>query len=912
MKKGRIQSTTILKSLFGTILISILLLLVVGEMVLPTEDPSNSGTCSLYEGAWEVVLEDGTRESVKVPGKYNAKRGATVRLETTLPEDLKSTWLCMRASQQDMYVYVEDELRTSYNTKETRLVGKDSASAFVFFKVTAQDAGKVLAIETISQSEYSGFINEVYIGDKFDIALMVIKESCLVLLVSILMFIISSLTVFLGCILRFVYKKKIDIIYLGLGILILSLNMMVESRIRQFFITNVSLTSHVGFMLTMILPFPFLVYTNRIQKGRYRKVHVVLSAVIMANFIISTILQVINAADFADTMFISYLLIIVMVLCIATTIFMDVKRKKLKEYGVVVFGFIAMIIASLWETAITFFPELPFLGGVALSFGLIMFLFMAGIKTVQDMLNIEQEKQMAVARSAAKANFIANMSHEIRTPINAIIGMNEMILRENKDAAIDEYAVNIQNSSRLLLGLINDVLDFSKIEAGKMDIVETDYELAGMLSDVINAISLRAESKNLTLCTKIEETLPSVLKGDEIRIRQIMNNLLSNAVKYTKEGAITLSVKGIRMENVFHLQISVRDTGVGIKPEDIDRLFTSFQRLEEDKNRYIEGTGLGLNITKRLVDLMGGSISVESEYGEGSVFTVILPQGVSSKMPLGKLGDRIISKKTEENTQEGALYAPSASVLIVDDNNTNLAVIKALLKRTGIQPDLASGGRECLEMCKEKLYDIILMDHMMPDPDGIETLHILRQDENSKNRDTKVIVLTANAIAGVAEEYIKEGFLDYLSKPVMADDLEAMLSKYLPRNKVMNYKRSDDRFSQRVAFDKSGLLDRKAGIRFCGGREDLYKEALEVYYAQGKTYLNQLTECLEARDYKVYAVIAHAIKGSSKTIGAIKLSERALRMEEAAKAENAEVLLADGKVFCDELKEVLAAIEKEL
>ena len=893
--KKKIQTTAVLKMIFGFILLSVLLVLILGEILLPVENPSGGGKCLVYEGEWELVLEDGTRTSVQIPGRYNAKRGEIVSLETTLPKDLKSTSFCMRASQQDMYVYIGDELRAEYTTKETRLFGRDSASAFVLFNLYDEDAGKVLRIDTLSHSEYSGFINEGYIGDKFDIALTLIKESYMVLLVSVFMFIISALTIFVGCILRFVYKKKIDIVYLGLAIFILSLNMIVESRIRQFFLTNVSIASHAGFMLTMLLPFPFLVYVNRIQKGRYVRAHVALAAIVLANFMVSSVLQIVNVADFADTMYISYFLIIAMIVMILITILIDVKRKKIREYDVVLIGFAVMIVAALWEVFITFFPQMPFLGGVALSVGLIVFLFMAGIKTVKDMVNIEQEKQVAVAQSAAKANFIANMSHEIRTPINAIIGMNEMILRENRDKVVEEYAVNIKNSSRLLLGLINDVLDFSKIEAGKMDIVETEYELAALLSDVINSVRLRAESKNLSLDIKIEETLPSVLKGDEIRIRQIINNLLSNAVKYTKEGSIAFSVRGVRFENVFHLQISVRDTGIGIKKEDINRLFSSFRRLEQDKNRYIEGTGLGLNITKQLVDLMNGNISVESEYTKGSVFTVQIPQQVINKMPLGKIEKAFDVRAEKEETPE-VLYAPEAAVLIVDDNNTNLAVTKALLKRTGIQPDLASGGRECLEMCKEKKYDLILMDHMMPDPDGIETLHMLQGEDNNPNRFTKVIVLTANAVAGVAEEYVNEGFADYLSKPIMADELEAMLAKYLPRDKVMNY----------------DGIDKEIGMKNCGGREDLYKEATGLFCEQGKAYLIQLTECLATMDYKGYAVVAHAIKGSSKILGAIKLSEKALMMEEAAKAENEEVLRREEKAFLEEFKSVIAVMEKEL
>ncbi|MBQ8878159.1 MAG: response regulator, partial [Lachnospiraceae bacterium] len=408
--------------------------------------------------------------------------------------------------------------------------------------------------------------------------------------------------------------------------------------------------------------------------------------------------------------------------------------------------------------------------GEVLSYGLILLLFVAGSKTAREMLDIEREKQSAIAAGAAKTRFLANMSHEIRTPINTIIGMNEMILRENNDSAIEEYAQSVQSASKLLLGLVNDVLDFSKIEAGKLEIIETEYNLSKLLHDVVEGIKARAQSKNLKLEVLIENPLPAVLKGDEIRIRQILNNLLSNAVKYTKEGTVTLKVKGIREEERFLLHMSVKDTGMGIKEEDLKKLFSRFQRLEEEKNRYIEGTGLGLNITRQLAELMDGNIEVSSVYGEGSCFTLIIPQEI------------VRQEEIKENRK--GLYAPTAEILVVDDNQMNLMVIGALLKRTAVKLTKAHGGLECLDLCKKNKYDLILMDHMMPDPDGIETLHLLRKDKESLNRNTEVIVLTANAIAGMSDMYIAEGFNDYLSKPVVAEDLEEMLGKHLPAEKI--------------------------------------------------------------------------------------------------------------------------------
>ena len=408
--------------------------------------------------------------------------------------------------------------------------------------------------------------------------------------------------------------------------------------------------------------------------------------------------------------------------------------------------------------------------------------------SIRDMLNAETEKQIAIAASESKAKFLANMSHEIRTPINTVIGMNEMILRENRDETIHEYAYNIKSASQMLLGLINDILDISKIEAGKLQIVESNYNVASMLKDAVLAIEARVKQKNLELKLDIDETLPTVLKGDEIRIKQILNNLLSNAAKYTNEGRITFAAKGEYGENGFNLVMSVTDTGMGIKQEDIAHLYDSFLRLEMDKNRHIEGTGLGLNITKQLADNMGGKIDVTSEYGKGSCFTVWIPQEVIDKTAIGKLEQAYSGVSLQDEVERNYFYAPDANVLAVDDNKMNLNVLKALLKRSQIQLETAMGGNECLEMTRTKKYDLILMDHMMPEPDGICTLHIIRDDKENVNRQTTVVVLTANAVSGMEEIYLKEGFADYLSKPVVVDELERILNKYLGRFAEKNKK----------------------------------------------------------------------------------------------------------------------------
>ena len=475
---------------------------------------------------------------------------------------------------------------------------------------------------------------------------------------------------------------------------------------------------------------------------------------------------------------ISHGIIIALILALIITVVIDIRKGYVREYRVVAIGFAALIVAGVGEIYMVYVNSSQY-NGIPLCMGLVVLLFTAGMKTVRDVMSVEQEKKVAIAASESKARFLANMSHEIRTPINTVIGMNEMILRENKDDTIKEYAINIKSASQMLLGLINDVLDTSKIEAGKLQLVENDYSLASMINDVVLGIKVRAEEKKLKLLLEIDESMPSVLKGDEIRIKQILNNLLSNAVKYTEKGSITFSAKGVRDDNGFALKLSVIDTGIGIRKEDMEKLFDSFLRLELKKNRNIEGTGLGLSITKQLVDQMHGTMEVESEHGKGSCFSVQIPQQIIDDKAMGNLQQRYQSISTKENVAQEVFVAPDAKIMVVDDNKMNLKVMQALLKRTQIQADFATGGNQCLQMTREKKYDLILMDHMMPEPDGVQTLHMLREDAGNVNQNTKVIVLTANAIEGVREEYLKEGFADYLSKPVEVVKLEQTLAKHL-------------------------------------------------------------------------------------------------------------------------------------
>ncbi len=399
----------------------------------------------------------------------------------------------------------------------------------------------------------------------------------------------------------------------------------------------------------------------------------------------------------------------------------------------------------------------------------------------RQLISLKEEAERA---NAAKSIFLAHMSHEIRTPINAVLGMNEMILRESCSDTIKDYARNIQNAGKILLSIINDILDLSKIESGQMEIVEKDYHLGKMLIDIENMVTMRAEENSLALHIQANPMLPEALHGDEQRIKQCIINFLTNSLKYTREGQVTLQVDFTdKDKDTIDLRITVTDTGIGIEEDKLAILFEPFVRLDRSKNEHIEGTGLGLSITKKLIDRMEGCLSVESVYGRGSVFSFTLPQKVAGPDLLGDYKEKL-RRVAERKSAREEFTAPEARILAVDDNRVNITVARGLLRRLKVQFDSATSGQECLDKFAKNDYDIILLDHMMPVMDGVQTLHRMQETERFRQNAPAVIAMTANAVIGAREKYLEEGFTDYLSKPIDHKSLEEMIRAYLPEEMI--------------------------------------------------------------------------------------------------------------------------------
>lgn len=558
----------------------------------------------------------------------------------------------------------------------------------------------------------------------------------------------------------------------------------------------------------------------------------------------------------------------------------------------------------------------------SISVAAVMYLHFRMYNKQQEIL--EEARIEAQSANKAKSTFLANMSHEIRTPINVMLGMNEMILRESECEEIRQYAKSIERSGGYLISLINNILDISRIESGKMEIEEGKYELRQLLDEVMLIAEKQAEQKSLKMNLIFDKTLPAYLIGDVIHIKQILLNLINNAVKYTKEGQIDIKVSKNAEET--KLIFEVKDTGIGIKEENLPVLFDAFMRVDSKKNKKIKGTGLGLAIAKQLVEQMGGMIWVESVYGKGSSFFVQLPM---KKVSDGKISN-VEWKETDERKRR-SFVAPQAKILIVDDNPENLMVTRSLLKRTAVFVDTAASGEECVHKVRQNVYDLILLDYMMPQMDGIDTIRELKKDVQFH---IPVIALTADVTKGIEQTFLREGFCAYLSKPVMWSKLEDLLMKYLRDDLVFIHedlkeeqKIKDEEFKQLKGQLKENDIKIEEGLRLLDGDFMQYRKLMEFFTEYQEEYMRQMQQLMTQKEVKVDEItrMMHTLKSNAKAIGAIHLYEIAKEMEDRGKQKDMEYIMSAydllklewGRVFkasrefVEQTKNVLSDQKKE-
>ena len=527
---------------------------------------------------------------------------------------------------------------------------------------------------------------------------------------------------------------------------------------------------------------------------------------------------------------------------------------------------------------------------------------------------IKRVSEQAERANMAKSEFLANMSHEIRTPMNAIMGLSDIIMEESRGRKVYNYAADIQSASRSLLTIINDILDLSKVEAGKMELVLGNYYLKTTLDEVVNMMDIAASQNGISLKCEYDMKLPCQLHGDDGRIKQILINIMNNAVKFTKKGFVKLSVEGETSDkkNSINLVLKVQDTGIGIKPENLQKIFEDFKQIDSKKNRGVEGTGLGLAITKRLVELMKGTITVDSVYGEGSTFTVTIPQRVVDSRTLAEMPE--VEQKAAEKME--AFVVSNYKVLVVDDNLINRKVATGFLKNYEFDMEEAESGFEAIELVKKTKYNLIFMDHMMPEMDGVETVQIIRNECGDNGRTPVIIALTANAMDGVKDMFLRNGFQDFIAKPLDKKQLNEVLSKWIPSayKKIQKPEDKEAVLKPEIGFDDIVIegIDIKEAMKHHSGEVEDFLELLHLYCMDGSRKIGYLQELLDNEDYSVYGIEVHGLKSASANIGAMELSAQAREHENAVNRQDIEFvqrhreeLLACYKRQVDEIKKYL-------
>ncbi len=795
--------------------------IIIGHLTFPPNCPSNGDICYTLPGdSWYEVSYNGKRTPFPLPGKATKD----IVLETTLPEhiDKDVCVLCLRGT--NMQIYIDDVLRCEYGIPPHPILGDRTAECYVMAPIYQGDEGKTLRVK---YGYNSGMVYEVYMGTRFGILKHLFSLYGAEVVVGTVILALGLICYVATIIYRFINRKYLEMQHLSIGVVLGAMWVLSNSIFRQFYARNISVMSDTPYLMVILLPIPFLIFINSLQEERHKVILTIGAVVDSAALIICILLLVTGRVPLMKSFTLAALCCLLSIVIMAYTIIDDVIKKNVGSYIFIAVGFAVLAVASVFQIMVFLFAHNGVFSGLFMSLGLMGFLICAMIHTIRQLISIKLEANTARNASKAKDDFLANMSHEIRTPLNGILGMDEMILREAADnKKIQKYASDIKSAGNMLLAIINDILDLSKIESGKAELILVDFDLCSVINDLINITRPKAEEKGLDYYFDASSDIPARFNGDEIRVRQVMLNVINNAIKYTERGGVSVKVTlydPSTAKNAEDAQdkpvlpsggdngmqtivVTVADTGIGIREEDMAKLFDSFGRLEESRNRNIEGTGLGLNIANSYVHMMGGRIDVDSAYGQGTTFTLYIPLKVKDPTPIGDFTDAIKKIGRDNYEYRPDIIAPNAHALIVDDNEMNLDVISGLLESTRIKVSTALSGAEAIDIMSDTKFDIIFLDQMMPGMNGIDTLGIMRSRFDM--RGVSVIALTADAVSGAREMYLDAGFDDYLSKPVKAADLEKTLLKHLPK-KLLLSKEEIDRIVNAEAAKKQETAENK-------------------------------------------------------------------------------------------------------
>lgn len=864
--------------LFVLIFMAVVFVIFIRAMFLgDTTGEANTGDfgSTTFNDGWHMDGVDSS-EGITLPADVSAPRNEMIVIRNNLPDDISDGMtMLFRTTIEDMFVYVDGVLRESYYSDGFAHMSYYLPSAYLVVPLYSEDAGKEIEVRITVKDK--GILNEVRIGYGNNVWFKIIKENITISIIAAIVIVIGIASVLLFFFISRTVKVGSSVFYLGLLLIDMGIWAISESRLRQILFVRPSLSTYYSFFSIEIAGVLVCMFFNEAQQSRHRIKYLVLETVMSLQIVVNILMSLTGIMELYRSVPFSHLWFVIGLLVIIYNIISDIRNGRTKEYVFVLAGMGIFVLFAILEI-LNFYIN-PFRSfGAYICIGL-LFLFISTVMQETDKIyRLSIEKSYADAANRAKGDFLARMSHEIRSPINAVLGMNELILRKSSDPDITGYAANIETAGRSLLGVINDVLDFSKIENRKMDIIPVDYNPAYLINDAINMTAEAAKEKGLSLKVHVDREMPSGLKGDRVRLLQIILNLLTNAVKYTNEGRIVLTVDVLFIESdKVRIRYSVKDTGIGIKPEDKDRLFESFSRGDEYRNRNIEGTGLGLSIVSRLLELMGSSLEMESVYGMGSDFYFDIDQGISDASPIGDYEVHISGRELRTEKKK-YLYAPDASILVIDDRPVNLEVVKGFLKDSGMRIVTALSGDEGIELMKEEHFDIVFFDHMMPPPDGVETYRKCIE-EGILTKDDPAVMMTANAVEGARNEYISEGFTDYMSKPITSAELESIIAKYLPEGKVSyrNYEKDDE-----AAPDgQTELVDIDAALKSCMGNKEMLKTIFTEFLKEDD--MSMADRAYEAGDWDKYRIDIHSLKSGAKYAGAKVLYETAYNCEAAVK-----------------------------
>lgn len=900
----------------------------------------NSGTVTILD-SWEFTDRDGNTQMYKVPYSFDIEGMDSQSFTTKLPDAILPGSVFAILNRSDVKMFIDDSLIYQWKKGEASILGGPPKNSYMFIELKPEYAGKKLTMLK-EDPEFSGNLFPGYVGEKDAVIWYLTMDSNLIqFALSMFLLLLSLMVVITSIVLKRIYKQEINLVFGAMGIFVSACWLTVDSFCFQFMTRTRFIDGFMSYICTMSIIFPFIVYLNRIQSRRYKKVYAYIALGEIVSMVIFTTLHVTGTKSFSQLLAPIDIVLGIGVLITFIVTLRDLKNPESKSYRTISIGFLLFMISTILEILLINF-DITRTEGTSLLVGLYILFVFALIQQIIEINLVQKERNEANEIALARTRFLANMSHEIRTPINSILGMNEMILKENDNPTIANYAKVISESGTILLALVNDVLDFSKIQSGMSEIRNHIYNPRVVHDKICNIAKERAKAKGLEIKIGALTGFPETLYGDGRHIAQVLLNLLSNAIKYTEKGCVTFTSEFRQSEDNCQVIFHVSDTGKGIKSEDLESIFNPFVRKNLKENRNIQGTGLGLSITKQLVELMGGTITVDSVPGKGSTFCVKIPQEITEgqsaedieiqdDMFLTVFDDEYDGRIAEISEEAASLrgidenyIAPEARVLVTDDVPSNLIVVKEFLKDTQIILDTAESGREAIKKCKIYTYDVILMDHMMPEPDGIATMHMIREDKESLNRNTPMIILTANAIKGSRDMYFAEGFDNYLSKPVQSSNLLKMVRKYLPQGKVM-YKpksrkpKSDSKDNMKInksaptkANIPDGPLDIKQLYERFENRESTINVILTEIVKEGRRKIVLLRELFEKGDIGNYAIEAHGVKGVMASSCAQEFSDVAKAHEMAAKEGRVDFIADNIDSFLKQYGEVLEFVVEYL